>query len=134
YGDPARVRATLADRDKIGGDDFVQILLDTFDDRRQAFVFGVNPLGVQADGILRDAPQSTGAFGQGAGQGAYSIDYNPDFVFTSKGRLAADGYVVEVQVPFKSLRYQPDLEQRWSINVIRKVQHSGYEHTWSPVY
>ena len=40
------VRATLADRDKIGDDDYIQILLDTFNDHREAFVFGVNPLGV----------------------------------------------------------------------------------------
>src|SRR5512143_4099577 len=43
YQDSALVRATLADRDKIAGDDYVQILLDTFNDHRQALVFGVNP-------------------------------------------------------------------------------------------
>ncbi|MYK69358.1 MAG: hypothetical protein F4020_07440 [Gammaproteobacteria bacterium] len=44
------VNATLADRDRIEGDDYVQLLLDTFDDRRQAFLFGVNPFGIQQDG------------------------------------------------------------------------------------
>jgi hypothetical protein len=44
--------ATLADRDKIYADDNVQILLGTFNDRRQAYVFAVNPLGVQMDGTL----------------------------------------------------------------------------------
>lgn len=133
YGDPARIRATLADRDKIEGDDYVQLVLDTFNDQRQAFVLGVNPLGVQADGILRDAAQSTGAFGLGGGRGAYQIDFNPDFVFASKGRLTPDGYVVEVQVPFKSLRYRAGDVQVWGINVIRKVQATGHEQTWAPV-
>ena len=59
YQDSASVRATLADRDKISGDDYVEILLDTFDDRRQALVFGVNPLGVQADGTLRGSPSTS---------------------------------------------------------------------------
>lgn len=126
------VRATLADRDKIDGDDYVHILLDTFNDQRQAFVFGVNPLGVQADGILRDAAQRAGAFGSGGSQ-AYSIDLNPDFVYTSKGRLTDYGYEVEIEIPFKSLRYQSAPVQNWGFNVIRKVQHSGYEHTWTQV-
>ena len=47
----AVVRGTLADRDNIGADDHVQILLDTYDDDRRALLFGVNPLGVQQDGV-----------------------------------------------------------------------------------
>ena len=46
------VHATLADRDRIASDDHVQILLSTFNDGRQATVFGVNPFGVQSDGAL----------------------------------------------------------------------------------
>src|SRR2546428_10682370 len=45
------VRATLADRDNIGTDDNIQILLDTFNDRRRALLFAVNPFGVQQDGV-----------------------------------------------------------------------------------
>ncbi|MEW6322859.1 MAG: DUF5916 domain-containing protein [Acidobacteriota bacterium] len=46
------MRATLADRDRIQSDDHVIIFLSTFNDGRQAFVFGVNPLGVQMDGTV----------------------------------------------------------------------------------
>ena len=49
---PGSVRATLADRDRIDNDDWVQIYLSTFNDGRQATVFGVNPLGVQLDGAI----------------------------------------------------------------------------------
>ena len=127
------VRATLADRDKIGDDDYIQILLDTFNDHREAFVFGVNPLGIQADGTLRDAARRGGSGFSAGGSGGYSIDLSPDFVYQSSGRLTDDGYEVEIRIPFKSLRYQSAREQNWGINVIRKVQHSGYEDTWSPV-
>ena len=44
------VRATLADRDRVSNDDNVEIHLDTFREGRRAFIFIVNPLGVQADG------------------------------------------------------------------------------------
>ena len=66
-------------------------------------------------------------------EGAYQIDLSPDFVYKSKGRLTAYGYEVEVQVPFKSLRYQSEDVQDWGFNVIRRVQHSGYETTWTEV-
>ncbi|HEV2129673.1 MAG TPA: carbohydrate binding family 9 domain-containing protein, partial [Longimicrobiaceae bacterium] len=52
---PARIRATLAERDKIVRDDHIQILLDTFLDRRRAYALYVNPLGIQQDGIYNEA-------------------------------------------------------------------------------
>src|SRR5688572_12920498 len=48
------VNATLADRDRTFSNDFVHLMLDTYNDRRRAFIFGVNPLGVQADGVLSE--------------------------------------------------------------------------------
>lgn len=133
YERHGQVQARLADRDKITSDDHVYLLLDTFDDRRQAFLFAVNPLGIQADGVLQDAARSTSSFGSQTGGGAYAIDLSPDYVFESRGRVTADGYEIELRIPFKSLRYQATARQDWGINVIRRVQHSGYEDTWSPV-
>ncbi len=133
YQDSAAVRATLADRDKIAGDDYVHIVLDTFNDRRQAFLFGVNPLGIQTDGTLQDAPRQDVNFVSSAGTGAYSVDLSPDFVFASKGRVTGFGFEVEIRVPFKTLRYQSQDQQTWGINVIRRVQASGHEHTWTRV-
>jgi hypothetical protein len=123
--------ATLADRDNIDADDHVQILLDTFNDRRRALVFGINPLGVQADGIRSEGNEG-GAGGRSAGGRFENVDMNPDFVFESKGRVTPWGYEIEVLIPFKSIRFQAGGSQTWAINVIRKVQHSGYENTWTP--
>jgi len=126
------VRANLADRDKIASDDYVILILDTFDDQRQAVAIEVNPLGSQADGICRDATRSLNNFGSAASE-PYSIDLNPDYVFDSAGRLTPFGYEIEVFVPFKSLRYQSEFEQDWGFNVIRSVQHSGYLQAWAPI-
>lgn len=126
------IRATLADRDKIETDDYVQILLDTFNDRRRAYVFGVNPLGVQADGI-----RTEGGFGSAGGHaremdGRFeNVDMNPDFTFESRGRVTPGGYEVELRIPLKSISFQGADPQTWAINVIRKVQHSAYEDTWT---
>src|SRR6185503_16858872 len=126
------VRATLADRDNIGADDQIQILLDTFNDRRRALLFAVNPLGAQEDGV-----RSEGLAGAAGGANAGfrfdgTVDLNPDYVFQSQGRLTPTGFEIEVRIPFKSLRYQSGEPQDWGIQIVRLTQHSGYEDTWAP--
>src|SRR6266700_507212 len=133
WQDSASVRATVADRDNIVGDDYVQLVLDPLGDRRQALVFGVNPLGIQSDGTLRDAPRHSIDITSSAVTGAYTVDLNPDFVYSSKGRLTSWGYEIEIRIPFKSLRYQAREPQSWGINVIRVVQATGHQHTWTRV-
>ncbi|MEP6491187.1 MAG: DUF5916 domain-containing protein [bacterium] len=126
------VHATLADRDKISSDDNVQLLLGTFHDQRQAFVFGVNPLGVQLDGTIVELGQTNVGGWTPTLSGRTAPDLSQDFVFSSKGRLTEFGYEVELRIPFKSLKFQAANEQIWDINVVREVQHSGFEDTWSP--
>jgi hypothetical protein len=123
--DPSSIRATVADRDNLGREDSVTIYLDTFNDRRRAFFFAVNPLGAQQDGVFSEGQGSAGH------QFGGTEDTSPDYRFDSKGRLTADGYVVEVRIPFKSLRYPGGDAQTWGINVKRKIQRSGYEDTWT---
>jgi hypothetical protein len=126
------VHATLADRDKITADDNVQLLIGTFNDKRQAYMFAVNPFGIQMDGTLVETtPTSGGGFQVGIPQ-RQSADLSQDFVYTSKGRLTDYGYEVEVRIPFRSLKFQASDVQRWDFNAVRFVAHSGYEDTWAP--
>ncbi|HEX8211488.1 MAG TPA: DUF5916 domain-containing protein [Longimicrobium sp.] len=115
--DPSRIRSTLAERDQITSDDHIRILLDTFADRRRAFVFYVNPLGIQQDGILAE------------GRGT---DFAPDFLFDSRGRLTGDGYEVELRIPLKSLKFPAGGEQRWGFNVIRVIPATAAQESWAP--
>ncbi len=124
---PNGIRATVADRDNLGTDDRIVIYLDTFNDRRRAFFFGVNPLGAQEDGVRTEGSSSAGNLFGG------SIDRNPDYYFESKGVIADSGYVVEIRIPFKSLRYPGSGPQRWGLNIVRTVQRTGYEDTWTDV-
>jgi hypothetical protein len=133
YAPAGSVRYTLADRDKITQDDNVQFFLGTYNDSRQAMVFAVNPIGIQSDGVLIE----TGATG-GSGlsvstpKARENSDLAPDYVWKSKGRITDFGFEVEIQIPFKSLRYRSGDEQRWQLNVIRTVQASGHEESWAP--
>jgi hypothetical protein len=125
---PETIRATVADRDNLDRDDSVTIFLDTFNDRRRAFFFAVNPLGVQQDGV-----QTEGAGSAGHVMGFNQGDRNPDYQFDSKGVIGETGYIVEVRIPFKSLRYPGTGPQKWGLNVQRKIQRTGYEDTWTDV-
>jgi hypothetical protein len=127
------VHATLADRDRIFSDDFIQFLIGTFNDGRQAFMFAVNPLGVQGDGVMVERGNlAGGGYNGGSAQAREGSDLSPDYVFESKGRLIEGGYEVEVRIPFKSLRFQARAEQTWRLHVLRQVQHSGFEDSWVP--
>lgn len=118
--DPTKVRATLAKRDSVPGtEDTVRILLDTFNDKRRAYVLVFNPLGVQQDGVRTE----------GSG-----VDYSVDVVMESKGVITADGYTVEVAVPFKSLRYTAGKGRLWGVQVFRFIQRlDGEQDSWMPI-
>jgi hypothetical protein len=123
--DPSQIRATLTQRDNITrSDDYVRLILDTFGAQREAFVFSVNPYGVQHDGLWT----------QGAGRGmGPPIDNSPNFLWDSEGRINADGWVAEVSIPLKSLRFPEREVQDWRIQVTRRIQRNGFEASWAPI-
>ena len=125
--EPALVHATSADRDNLASEDEVVVYLDTFNDRRRAYFFGSNPLGVQDDGVRSEGGFSASSFSSG------TVDRNPDFLYQTKGRRTAFGYIVEMRIPFESLRYGGGAEQTWGINIDRVTQRTGYEDTWTDV-
>ena len=104
--DPTKIRAFLRDRDALYQDDFVGIMLDTFDDQRRAYEFFVNPLGIQAD-LIRD--EATG-----------NEDDSWDGLWTSAGRITDSGYQVEMRIPFATLRFRDtDDVRRWAATFAR---------------
>jgi hypothetical protein len=88
--EPARIKAAMAKRDGIDMDDWIGVVLDTFGDQQGGYLFEVNPLGIQLDGMIN-------ADGNG--------DASFDTVWESKGCIHGTGYCAEMAVPFKSLRY-----------------------------
>jgi hypothetical protein len=122
------VAATLADRDRISADDNIEIHLDTFHELNRAFVFIVNPLGVQADGTKSEG----GGFIPGSNVGPGQNDLSADFTWQSRGHVTDFGYEVEVRIPFRELRYPVTSPQQWGLQIDRRVQRNGYEETWTP--
>jgi hypothetical protein len=104
--EPEAIRAHLQDRDTIFGDDLVGIKLDPFNDERRAFQFFVNPLGVQFDSLQDDVSDSE--------------DLSWDVIWSSLGRITAEGYVVELAVPFHQLRFPKGAGvQTWGFDAVR---------------
>ena len=133
YAPPGAVNANLSDRDKTTADDAVDLILNTFNDGRQAFVFGVSALGIQSDGTINEGARAQGRQGGGEPTGGRTpADLSANFVYESKGRLTEFGYEVEVRIPFKSLRFQPTEVQDWGLQVVRRVAYLGHENTWTP--
>ncbi len=112
------VRATLAQRDAIGDEDSVTLYLDTFHDRRRAYVVMVNPLGVQQDGVFVEGSEP---------------DFSFDLEMQSAGCLVDEGYSVEIAIPFESLRYQAGPGRGWGLHVIRQLRHESEENSWMPL-
>ena len=121
----SNLNATVSSRDNILNDDRILIYLDTFNDRRRAFVYGVNPYGVQLDGVRSEGSGTAGRmFGGGD-------DWSPDFHYDSRGVATDSGYVVEVRIPFKSLRFPPSGKQEWGLNISRVTPSTNTIDTWA---
>ncbi|HKS30137.1 MAG TPA: DUF5916 domain-containing protein [Pyrinomonadaceae bacterium] len=113
--DPQKVRARLSKREDISDDDLVGITLDTFHDRRRAYNFSVNPLGIQLDSIYTE------------GQGD---DYSFDTLWYSEGQLTEDGFIVRMSIPFKSLRFSSSDAQSWGIALSRSIPRLSETSYW----
>jgi len=124
---PQAIRASLTKRDEVRGDDIISIYLDTFNDKKRAFVFQVNPRGVQVDGIYTETRRR----GRGM-MGFDRVDRNWDTFFLSAGTIDDEGYVVELAIPFKSLRFPNRRPQVWGFQVMRQIRRKSEEIYWHP--
>ena len=102
---PGKIRAPFGDRDNVSSTtDYGGIILDTHGEARRAILFLANPRGIQYDANTDDA----------SGE-----DSSPDYYWDSAGRITAEGWVLELRIPFTSLRYKRSDPQQWNIMLYR---------------
>src|ERR1700694_2987135 len=118
--DPHALRAHLTRREAVTppDDDYIELTLDTFHDRRHGFLFDVNPRGVQADALWSE---DSGA------------DYSYDTVWDSKSKVTEKGYVVWMSIPFRSIRFHPANEQVWGVTLMRYIARNDEYDYWPRV-
>ncbi len=115
---PDKIRATITKRDNIMEDDWVVVFLDAFNEKRRAFSFLLNPIGIQADMIRMEEG------------GSDNMDDSWDTVFYSEGTMDSQGYYVEIAIPFKSLRFPDDVDKTWNVMLGRVIARSGEILLW----
>jgi hypothetical protein len=109
------IRKDFASRDQ----DTVDVLLDTFTDRRNGFVFSTNAAGAKADTQIANEGRD--------------VNPNWDAVWWVESRRTAEGWTAEFRIPFKTLRFEAGEGRRWGINFARRVRKKNEVSYWSPV-
>lgn len=107
--EPQKISANTMSRDaqdfaRFPGDDVIKILLDPYQDRRNAFVFVVNPRGARAEGL---------ASGE-------QLNLSWDGIWEAKSRIQKDGWTVEIKIPLKTIGFKPNLHY-WGFNFERYI-------------
>jgi hypothetical protein len=110
---PSAIRAHLRDRDTLGGDDWIALILDTFNDERRSFDFIVTAQGVQFDEI----------------ETQNSEDEGWDAIWDCASKIREWGYLVEIAIPFSSFRFQrKDGPQIWGFDGVRRYPREHAYH------
>ena len=142
--DPATIIAADSRRDSdLTETDSFRIILDTYHDGLNGFVFGTNPAGVEYDGQLTNEGQGSGRFG-GGGSGRPSnnrqqrgsgggLNVNWDGVWQVATSVTDVGWTAEIAIPFRTLRYPPADVQTWGMNFQRNIRFNNEQAYWSPL-
>ena len=101
--DPSKIRAFYRDRDKVNDDDFVSIILDTFNDNTRAYQFYVNAIGVQRDSVINGDREND----------------SWDAIWASATEITDQGYSVEMAIPLQVLSFPDINQQTWGISLLR---------------
>lgn len=115
--DPARLRATMCQRDQYDSDDAVGLQLDTFGDATWAYEFYVNPHGIQRDLMWTSV---------------HGADSGFDMVWSAAARITESGYVVEMAIPLAGMRFPHADVQRWRLNFTRLHPRESFRiYSWA---
>jgi len=128
--EPANILVSQSRRDAdLDDTDSIRILLDTFNDGQNAFVFGTNPFGIEYDGQVR-AEGQTGQIGGGGG-GGLNVNWDGDWMVRTQ--MTERGWEAEFAIPLKTLRYNPGQERTWGVNAVRNIRRKNEQVFLSPV-
>ncbi|MCF8435464.1 MAG: carbohydrate binding family 9 domain-containing protein [Ignavibacteriales bacterium] len=114
YDNTGKIQANAGTQDQFTGD-VVSIMLDTFGDNRTAYKFAVSASGVKSDARLLDDGRNR--------------DYSWDGIWFAASRIYPWGYVVEMEIPFKSLQYNPDISS-WGLDLDRWIPENFEDIYW----
>ena len=120
---PSRIIASELRRDASQDlDDHFEILIDSNHNRRGGYVFQVNPLGTQMDGLIVEEQRDNSDL---------DFDAGWDGVWISNARVLSDGWTVTIEIPFTTLNFTHSTEVLWGLNFKRFIRRKNEEDLWS---
>lgn len=116
--EPDAIRRSILQREgRIDKDDRVIIALDTYGDGRNAYIFELNPFGTQGDALISDETMT-------------HDDWNWEGVYESEARVTEQGWVLEVAIPFTTIRFESVDAPPMGVAVYRSIRRKNEEVTW----
>ena len=132
---PSAIIASEARRDApLDDSDSFRLILDTFRDEQNGFVFGTNPNGLEYDGQVTNEGQGGSIVlgGAQAGSGG-GFNLNWDASWAVRTAVTDIGWSAEFAIPFRTLRYPAGDTQQWGINFQRTIRRRNEIAYWSPL-
>ena len=131
---------TLRDASLNESDAFV-LVLDTYLDRQNGFVFGTTPAGIEYDGQVANEGQGGGGGGgrpgggggrqqRGSG-GGFNLNWDGSWEVATS--MDSRGWYAEMRIPFTTLRYGRGGDQTWGLNFERRIRRNSEEAVWAPI-
>jgi Domain of unknown function (DUF5916)/Carbohydrate family 9 binding domain-like len=115
--EPGRIIATQMKRDAdLDTDDRVLVVIDTFEDRRNGYLFEMNPAGAKLDALIASNGEE--------------VNESWDAIWEGRATIDEQGWSVELALPFKSLSFRPELES-WGLNVQRVIKRRLENDRWA---
>jgi len=114
--EPSLIRGNILQRGGwIDKDDNIRIALDTYDDGRNAYMFEVGVLGTQDDALISDES---------------STDWNWDGIYTTEARITGEGWVLEIEIPFTTIRFDDTEAPEMGIAIARTIRRKNESVFW----
>lgn len=126
--EPNRIVRKLARRDDEVEADAFAVMIDSYYDRKTAYVFSVNASGSVMDGVITNDGQ--GGFGGGRRRGSMSINKSWDAVWKAEIKMHDWGWSIEMQIPYSMLRFTEAENQLWGINFRRQISRKAEVADW----
>jgi hypothetical protein len=112
------VSRELIGRDRVGINDFVGVIFDTYNDKINAVGFYVTPYGEQYDAKYSNSGNE---------------DDSWNSVWRSEAKIHNDGWSFEMRIPYSCFRFVTSDNQTWGLNITRKRTKSGKQYMWNPI-
>lgn len=114
---PKNIRANVTDRDRMFQDDYVIVVIDTYNDYQKAYELAVNPYGIQGDLMAT----------------LNGEDHNFNIIWHSAAAINDNGWTAEIAIPFSSIHFSDQEDQTWCVNIVRNYpRESRIQISWTP--